>query len=40
MIQVIDAGANALVAGSAVYGAKNYADGMKFLSFRLERLEC
>lgn len=26
--QVIEAGANALVAGSAVFGAKSYADGM------------
>jgi hypothetical protein len=26
--QVIEAGANALVAGSAVFGAKDYAEGM------------
>ena len=26
--QVIDAGANAIVAGSAVFGAKDYAEGM------------
>ena len=27
--KLIDAGANALVAGSAVYGAKSYADAIK-----------
>lgn len=27
-LQVIEAGANALVAGSAVFGAKDYAEGM------------
>lgn len=27
--QVIEAGANALVAGSAVFGAKDYAEGME-----------
>ena len=29
--QVIEAGANALVAGSAVFGAKDYAEGIFFL---------
>lgn len=28
MLQVIEAGANALVAGSAVFGAKDYAEGI------------
>lgn len=27
-MQVIEAGANAIVAGSAVFGAKDYAEGM------------
>lgn len=32
--QVIEAGANAIVSGSAVFGAKDYAEGMN-LSFLL-----
>jgi hypothetical protein len=31
--QVIEAGANAIVAGSAVFGAPDYAAGMKLCSF-------
>lgn len=30
-MQVIEAGANALVAGSAVFGAKDYAEGNMLL---------
>lgn len=30
--QVIEAGANALVAGSAVFGAKDYAEGIYYTS--------
>jgi hypothetical protein len=31
--KVIEAGANAIVAGSAVFGAPDYAAGMKLCSF-------
>ena len=36
VLQVIEAGANALVAGSAVFGAKDYAEGMPAISEKVD----
>ncbi|KAF9624829.1 hypothetical protein IFM89_014214 [Coptis chinensis] len=37
--KVIEAGANALVAGSAVFGAKDYAEGMTLLFFSIKGIK-
>ena len=39
-LKVIEAGANALVAGSAVFGAKDYAEGIYYTFLCTLSLKC